>query len=337
MVRLAVVALAALALAAPAAAELVTPSFGYVRTARQLYAWEGKSWRKITPPHLPGGIYDVDFVDALHGWVLAIDCAGGGGALIRTTDGGRTWQALGHRTKGCSVQTGIDFIFLDAVHGWVVHTAGTDATIASTRDGGTTWRGTGRELPYVDRMRVSFRTPLDGWLVSLLFSPRRLYTTHDRGRSWRPVLLPGVPGWPNVRKDPDVPVFFGRRGALPVALFTRRRCGVAFYTSADGGKSWKLRAVREVGFRTRLRYRRVRFPAVGIGSPSTWWLGARLLRPEVEVTHDGGRTWQTRPLPRGAAGLISAAGDRSAWIESTSGLIATSDGERTWRPLRTPR
>jgi hypothetical protein len=66
-------------------------------------------------------------VDAEHGWVV-----GDGGLLLRTTDGGDTWQEL-----PAPARTDLRAVdFLDPLEGWV---AGTDGFVLHTSDGGDTW------------------------------------------------------------------------------------------------------------------------------------------------------------------------------------------------------
>jgi len=139
---------------------------------------EGESFHRFWPDNL----FAVEFVTAQTGYI-----AGQAGTVLRTTDGGESWDALyigknelirrvsfvsekegwavGHRGSifhtadaGNSWEVqhempGIylrDVSFLDKEHGWVV---GHDATILHTKDGGVSWQAqqmrgfTGRDLP----------------------------------------------------------------------------------------------------------------------------------------------------------------------------------------------
>lgn len=70
------------------------------------------------------GFSDVDFVDTTHGWAV-------GTGVLRTADGGLTWQELeAPRADLLSVD------FLDQKEGWV---AGGEGFVFHTRDGGDTW------------------------------------------------------------------------------------------------------------------------------------------------------------------------------------------------------
>jgi len=139
---------------------------------------EGESFHRFWPDNL----FAVDFVSEQAGFI-----AGQAGTILRTTDGGKSWDALyvgenqlirrvsfisdqegwavGHRGSifhttdaGNSWEIqfeapGIylrDINFVDRNHGWVV---GHDATILHTSDGGASWQAqqmrgfTGRDLP----------------------------------------------------------------------------------------------------------------------------------------------------------------------------------------------
>lgn len=141
-------------------------------------AEEGESFHRFWPDNL----FAVDFVSEQTGFI-----AGQAGTVLRTTDGGKSWDALyvgknqlirrvsfisdqegwavGHRGSifhttdaGNSWEIqfeapGIylrDIAFIDGNHGWVV---GHDATILHTADGGASWQAqqmrgfTGRDLP----------------------------------------------------------------------------------------------------------------------------------------------------------------------------------------------
>jgi photosystem II stability/assembly factor-like uncharacterized protein len=173
----------------------------------------------------------LGFNDLNRGWIAA-SCKGGPPGLLRTSDGGATWQPQGLPDREGSaslqgdlvVEPPIFFTDDDAV------LAVTDARAAvlfySTRDGGETWAlaavaaGAGR--PAVTSLR-EWTVVLDGHLmvshdagqtwtrlqdsvdgestVLALVNPSSgwawrsdaLYRTSDGGRSWTPVSLPPLP------------------------------------------------------------------------------------------------------------------------------------------------
>jgi len=87
----------------------------------------GETWKKAA---LTGPVYarnqDVDFVDALNGWIIGRE------GVRRTEDGGATWERIDEEQKleGNAIQ------FLDRNRGWV---AGKFGAVYRTEDGGVTW------------------------------------------------------------------------------------------------------------------------------------------------------------------------------------------------------
>jgi hypothetical protein len=73
-------------------------------------------------------LFDVSFPTAGEGWAC-----GRWGAVIHTTDGGRTWARQDSNTD----YTLSSISFVDAKNGWAV---GDRGTILHTRDGGATWQ-----------------------------------------------------------------------------------------------------------------------------------------------------------------------------------------------------
>jgi photosystem II stability/assembly factor-like uncharacterized protein len=344
-IALLAVALLPASAAAPhvALVRLVSPSWGYVVTSSgsrtRLLAGDGRTWKDVTPPHVRFQPEDLVFLDRKHGWFATNDCAAGRAAVDRTSDGGRTWAAAHVLPTNCAAGSALALSFLDRRHGWLVRTIenGPGAQLSSTVDGGATW-SRGRDLPLIGR--VAFRTPRDGWLGrSDLPATPNLFVTTDGGSTWRPRTLPLPGGWRDARALPDVPTFFGVRGVLPVTLFTPRRSSVAFYTTSDSGRSWHVRSVRTVGFRTVLRLNPFpRYVPTAVTSSRRWWVVSRIATPRVLVTSDAGRHWRASS-PAGVSGVTSAriaAAGGTAWLTLGTRLLATRDAGRTWRLLRVP-
>lgn len=76
---------------------------------------------------------DIVFVDALHGWVV------GGGAILATVDGGKTW-----REQATTLGTMRSIDFLDTKRGFA---GNLDGALYGTTDGGATWSDITATLP----------------------------------------------------------------------------------------------------------------------------------------------------------------------------------------------
>jgi photosystem II stability/assembly factor-like uncharacterized protein len=82
-------------------------------------------------------LYDVEFVDANTGWIV-----GEFGKILKTTDGGKTWQEQQQTLVGGEIIDALDlptFFGIDCLDANECTAVGLDGKIASTKDGGTTW------------------------------------------------------------------------------------------------------------------------------------------------------------------------------------------------------
>lgn len=123
----------------------------------------GGCWTWLNPSPQGSQLNDVFFVNAAVGWAV-----GNSGTMLKTNDGGTTWQLQNSGTKSdlFNVQ------FIDAQHGWIRDEFG----IFMTVDGGNTW------MPVAVPRQVSyfhFTTPLQGLMISTIDNV--IYSTMDGG------------------------------------------------------------------------------------------------------------------------------------------------------------
>jgi len=123
----------------------------------------GESWSVRHLGDQPGERgWKVQFVDAATGHV-SIEGPGAVGSILRTTDGGATWQRR-------LVASGVSFEgigFVTPERGW----AGSGRTLYRTGDGGATWQAL-EFAASVNRIRV--------------VGPRRAFASGDRVYAWQP-------------------------------------------------------------------------------------------------------------------------------------------------------
>jgi photosystem II stability/assembly factor-like uncharacterized protein len=103
----------------------------------------------------------------------------GGGLVLRTTNGGASWQNVTPAAEGFR-----DVFFIDASTGWVV-----GSSIWKTTNGGTSWTrvyGTGAS----ELDAISFADPMNGWATG--YSTLVLHTT-DGGQNWVEQDVPAQP------------------------------------------------------------------------------------------------------------------------------------------------
>ena len=180
------------------------------------------------------------FVDADNGWLLAQQGAAGMHRypvyLLRTSDGGRTWNTAIDPFEGAGLQscnkTGL--FFLDAQTGWVTvdNCPVTAPELSVTADGGLTWEA--RPLPAPANRPTLFDDALCEAHSPQLLTPaigfvgvscrcglniEYVYVTQDGGATWEPHLNQGGS---LVMLSPRVGFALSRR----------------IYQTLDGGVTW---------------------------------------------------------------------------------------------------
>jgi photosystem II stability/assembly factor-like uncharacterized protein len=110
-------------------------------------------------------LIDVHFVDEQNGWVV-------GGAVLRTTDGGQTWEEVEELGDGQAVD------FVDPLHGWIL----SRPNIFRTTDGGDTW--TTFEAPGLPIADIAFTDSQTGYTVAQIGWEGRVHHTNDGGQTW---------------------------------------------------------------------------------------------------------------------------------------------------------
>ncbi|HEX9141338.1 MAG TPA: hypothetical protein VF833_03850, partial [Gaiellaceae bacterium] len=154
----------------------------------------GDHWERLALPR--GTTYQMKFVDAKTGWLVgAIDdpagCLGANCSLavLRTTDGGGTWeQKFAAGGSGGVGPLGLAAA-VDAQHAWVVQPAPqcrTSFDDCSTRVWGTSDGATWSQLGVVDGgiTSLDFVDANTGWLALRTSAEASVLETHDGGRTW---------------------------------------------------------------------------------------------------------------------------------------------------------
>jgi hypothetical protein len=158
-------------------------------------------------------VKQITFIDAQHGWILSgTENAAGAAAetvqVLRTTDGGQTWQSVSRA------------LFSDA-----------------TPPG---------HLPYGgQKSGISFLNASTGWVTGTVAANDLawLYMTHDGGKTWDQQTLPRPSGVSSAQLSILAPTFFSTTdGILPVRfadLTTGRGIATSIYVTHDGGTTWQ--------------------------------------------------------------------------------------------------
>lgn len=250
----------------------------------------------------------VYFADSKRGWV-----GGDEGVVLRTDDGGRTWQQ-----QPSGVEAGVnDIYFRDKEDGYLLAAN----RVLTTEDGGRTWHpaasfaaadfaGATPEL-----YSVRFTSKKRGWIVGSVSRGDRvldslLLRTDDGGASWQRVSAP-------VKVELLHLDFRGeKRGWIVGDRGTILR-------TADGGETWRQQRVNT----TATLYH------VDFEDDETGWAVGE--RSTILRTTDGGATWLAVEVPvlgpRATLLSVAFANKDDGWIVGRNGMILrSSDGGRTW-------
>lgn len=268
--------------------------------------------------------------------------SGTAGTVLRTVDGGATWQNVSPTGLGTEELQFRDIEAFDAQRAVILSIGeGGDSRILRTNNGGASWTETFRNeeatafydcMAFTTSQRgVAMSDPVDGKF--------RLIRTTDGGRTWSQINPKGMPD----AKDGEAG--FAASGTCLSAGAGRRMYLVSggtnparVFSSPDAGRTWTVADSPLAGS-----------PSAGIfsiayrGQSRGIIVGGDYLAPTAATenaafTTDGGKTW--------SASKVNPSGYRSGsdWVPGTratalavgpSGSDVTTDGGRTWKSLDT--
>jgi len=261
-------------------------------------------------------------------------------AVLRTTDGGATWERL--RVPGADSLEFRDVQAFDADLAWLLAAGpGDRSRIYRTTDGGRSWsaqfvnderRAFYDCFAFFDRRRgVVVSDAVDGRLL--------VRATADGGEHWDLVPAAGVPA---AREGEGA---FAASGTCLLTLGDRfawiasgSTAEARVYRSTDGGRSWAVTAVPvvsgEAAGATSVAFRDARH---GVA------LGGRIAAAADTANHgavtlDGGVTWTRagRPPFAGAVyGAVYVPGTTTLLATGPGGLALSRDDGATWTGLAT--
>ena len=348
-----------------AAIQLLDATHGYVaRYKTQLVltatADGGRTWAPIGVP--AAYLNQVRFIDASTGWVAGFSAAdtpnvacnatppsgdrGCRGVVLRTTDGGQTWQdvldlkpAVGGRPPVVQVEA-VDAQTAWALTGDALCGSPPCATaVRRTVDGGRSWTTV---LDGAVRA-IRFATAARGWAVTTAANGDiTVLRTADGGLTWQSGLRLSNATPVGLDAATELRVWFL---ATKNGSCTASTCGdFALYRSDDGGGDWRsLGNPRPAG--SSCSFGHLSGPV--FASPNRGWLGDNTGAGGVAgptgllESEDGGQTW-TCHSEMNQTRLVSAADPYHVWVtgaeplQRASQLYASADAGRSWRTLAMP-
>jgi photosystem II stability/assembly factor-like uncharacterized protein len=262
----------------------------------------------------------------------------------RSTDAGRHWAdvtppILARQSSRRSIG---DLFALDPTHAWLTYGAIASysaQTLVSTSDGGRRWRVVG-PLPDRKGCEVQFVDADDGTCTfvgaAAGSSGVTVYRTSDGGASWRLMsrVTPehSTPGGLPWGCDKNVAFTSASSGwaAFTCAGGTR----LPLYRTNDGGARWTPTTVQRPAGPLDDGFGFTAMPVVFSGGGGAAGITVGDARATIEVTRDGGTTWQAVSPPDPAHDWVVDPLSARRWIlVGGDRMLVTNDAGRTWRPV----
>lgn len=259
------------------------------------------------------------FLDEQHAWV----------GLVRTSDGGQTWQQLNPVAGSPAILGGMTdryakTYFVTPTRGWLAANQGT----WQTEDGGLTWRQVFSAAPALPR----FGDARHGWLdLSTEPNSTRSYITADGGHTWQPCGA-ATKGGPSVG---EYVYFLNARLGWGITSHTdagrRKIDGVA--RTEDGGCDWQQLWLNKAN--PDETYCDIYFRDERQGWLAGCYVGS------LYRTTDGGRQWAEVPLPSERTKPLDVyfTTPVDGWIVASpegregTGVYHTADSGKSWHQL----
>ena len=284
--------------------------------------------QKTALPESIQGIYAFSAVDANTVWAIPFSYAGCN-KLVKTTDGGNTWEVV--------TVTGAEGLAFAGIHAldqnniWVaLWPSGimTDSAIFYSGDGGTTWvqqeTAFCKTCGYISF--VHFFNEKEGVAVG---DPNggqfEIYYTRDGGTVWKATSGKRVP-MPGMNETPVASNF----EVVDNTIWFGTTEGRVFY-STDKGVTWEASEKLWEGATVSVAFQDGK---TGLALSS----GKSDLKPSLMKTSDGGITWEAMAVNPPISGLIEfVPGSRDSYVIAGTGKSGTDkgsaytlDGGQTW-------
>ncbi|MBK8975535.1 MAG: oxidoreductase [Planctomycetes bacterium] len=272
----------------------------------------------------------LSVVDAEVAWA-----SGSGGTIVRTTDGGRTWQRLAPPADAADRDLR-DVHAFDARHALVM-AVGAPARIWSTDDGGQAWQlvlDDPRDGTFLDAIDlqddgfgVAFGDPVDGEFLC--------HATDDGGRTWRalrrlPRPLPGEAAFAasgTCVVVADDRVWVGTGGAAAARLFR----------SPDRGRTWlSIDTPLRAGAPSRGVFSIALLDAARVAVVGGDHLAPTDPTDVAAFSANSGILWVTAVRgPSGFRSCVAAAAGDLLVAAGPTGVDASRDGGQSWETVST--
>ncbi|KAF0152439.1 MAG: oxidoreductase [Ignavibacteria bacterium] len=289
---------------------------------------------EMQKPFTNSSLRGISVVDSLIAWV-----SGDKGTILRTTDGGKTWQSS--KVKGYET---LDFRDIEAFDKYsaIIMCIDTPAFFFKTTDGGKSWKRKYMNrnpkiffngLAFWDSKNgIAFSDPIDGRFF--------IVSTKDGGESWKEIPQINIP---QVQKNE------GGFAASGTSIFVEGKDLVWFgsggsekakiYFSQDAGQNWRTEdapiksgnassGVFSISFKDDLY-------GVAVGGD---YKNDKNKNGNCAITDDGGLSWQSisESNPQGFRSSVAWNPIHKYFLTvGTSGSDYSLDDGKTWNPINT--
>jgi len=266
--------------------------------------------------------------------------SGSNGTYLRTTDGGKTWQA--GTIPGASSLDFRDIQAFDADTALVI-CAGTPAKIYKTTDGGQTWKETYSNTKsgvFFDSMAFwdetngfAFSDPVDGHFLLII--------TSDGGESWQEVpsknIPPPVPGEAGFAASGTCVAVQGKFNVW----FCTGGAAARVFRSIDRGKTWTAAKTPMICGKSSQGIFSIAFKdaknGIIVGGD---YKNVQQKQKNAAITIDGGITWKwiedTQPSGyRECVAYVPGTDGQMLITVGPSGSDYSTDGGKTWKNFDT--
>ena len=300
----------------------------------------GLHWNDVTPAN--AGLNPFargQFMNMQYAWIAigpANQQEGPGITVLRTADGGRSWQRSLINDPRVSLVDVPHFITVK--QGWLeisstpgAGSAGSD--IWHSNDGGQTWSklssnksSSGLNLGYVTG--ISFQNIQVGIAAGNLGAGGdntvpSVSLTQNGGQTWQTRALPHLlGGYVNPSNTSQPPVFFGSVVFLPVNVALQNDNLLVLYRSNDSGLNW---------FQTSAAHIQAENTYV-LDTAHAWATDKQ--SGKLYSTIDGGDHWSLTSNTVYALNALSFTDPQTGWGVTSDHLLHTADGGKSWQQIQ---
>jgi photosystem II stability/assembly factor-like uncharacterized protein len=263
----------------------------------------GRTWNVVaTLPDPVFNPFQVQFVDALHGWVIAQDCPLPANqedcdkiALYRTQDGGQIWERLWpHKDSEIAIDA---MAFVSPTEGYLMGNLadGSGRGLYFSRDGGQTLEPV---LTPADSGSMTFNAFLYGLQYQFLaarvgYGANRsgLFYTQDGARAWQAV--PAACLYDSISFASTGVFSLGRDGSLWVIttnISNSQDNSASLISSVDGGRTWQSMVLPGMVV-TEIQFVDAQHGWLRGGAHTRYQGGYLFGADHTYATDDGGRIW----------------------------------------------